>query len=121
MPEQAIGQRRGTVTNSRRGMATHNTLEVGPILEAQVRLPQHVVYRTFVYETVVLNLETGKYHGLNRSAGRMLDVLAKTDTVGKAASELAKEFSRPVAEIERDLAAFCLQLQERGLIVLDTD
>ena len=102
-------------------MATENAAEDASILEAPARLPQHVVYRTFVYETVVLNLETGKYHGLNRSAGRMLDVLTKTETVGEAASQLAKEFSRPVAEIERDLCTFCLQLQERGLIVLGSE
>ena len=31
------------------------------------RIPQHVVFRGFATETVVLNLETGKYHGLNPS------------------------------------------------------
>ncbi len=102
-------------------MTTENATEGASILDAHVRLPQHVVHRTFVYETVVLNLETGKYHGLNRSAGRMLDVLVKAKSVGEAAAELATEFSRPVDEIERDLSTFCLQLQERGLIVLDTE
>lgn len=101
-------------------MATENATESASLLEARVRLPQHVVYRTFVYETVVLNLETGKYHGLNRTAGRMLDVVGKAETIGQAAAQLAEEFSRPVGEIESDLSAFCLELQERGLIVIDS-
>ena len=39
--------------------------------------PSHVVYRTFVTETVALNIETGQYHGLNATAGRMLEVLER--------------------------------------------
>jgi hypothetical protein len=31
------------------------------ILDSQARVPRHVVYRDFVNETVVLNLETGTY------------------------------------------------------------
>lgn len=40
------------------------------ILDSQARVPRHVVYRDFVNETVVLNLETGTYHGLNRPNAR---------------------------------------------------
>jgi DNA-binding CsgD family transcriptional regulator len=43
--------------------------------ETRVRVPQHVVHRAFPARTVVLNLETGKYHGLNPTAGRMLTAL----------------------------------------------
>ena len=39
-------------------------------LQLNVKLPQHVVYRDFVSETVLLNIQTGKYHGLNPTAGR---------------------------------------------------
>ena len=42
-------------------------------LASKVTRPQHVVYRSFPSETVVLNLQTGSYHGLNATAGRMLD------------------------------------------------
>ena len=45
------------------------------ILSARPAVPDHVVYREFVNETVVLNLETGTYHGLNPSGGRMLEAL----------------------------------------------
>ena len=34
-------------------------VEKADILRSSARLPEHVVYRTFVYETVVLNLQTG--------------------------------------------------------------
>jgi hypothetical protein len=41
------------------------TLSPSSLLAARPRLPSHVVMRAFVHETVVLNLATGRYHGLN--------------------------------------------------------
>ena len=87
-------------------------LEIPPTTRA--RVPDHVVYRTFATETVILNLETGKYHGLNPSGGRMLDLLSQDRTVGEA----AKEYGNPVAEIKTDLTSFCSDLVARGLIEL---
>lgn len=88
------------------------------ILEATAKLPKHVVYRAFVYETVVLNLDSGKYHGLNPVGGRMLELLDKNGSVREVANRLAAEFDRPQAEIDEDLAQFCADLAERGLIEL---
>ena len=42
-----------------------------------VRIPKHVVFRSFGSETVLLNLSTGQYHGLRGTGGRMLEVLAE--------------------------------------------
>jgi len=83
------------------------------------RLPDHVVYRAFAKETVVLNLQSGTYHGLNPTAGRMLEVLARSETVGEAADKLAAEYGRPRDEIATDLHEFCRDLLDRGLIQLE--
>lgn len=83
------------------------------------RIPQHVVYRGFASETVVLNLETGKYHGLNPTGGRMLEVLEKTPDVDQAALKLAEQFGIAPDELRQDLIAFCEDLAERGLLELD--
>ena len=93
-------------------------VEKADILRSSARLPEHVVYRTFVYETVVLNLQTGKYHGLNRTGGRMLELLEREPTVGDAAAKVATEFGRPIADVEADLCDFTSDLASRGLIVL---
>jgi hypothetical protein len=77
------------------------------------------VFRGFATETVVLNLETGKYHGLNPTGGRMLEVLEKTPNVAEAATKLAAQFGVPLDEIRRDLLTFCEDLAERGLLELD--
>ena len=71
---------------------------------ARVRVPEHVVFRSFAAETVVLNLDTGLYHGLNRTAGLLLERL----DVGRSVAE----------EVERDCVELCRELHERGLIEL---
>jgi hypothetical protein len=87
-----------------------------PMLDRAFRLPGHVVYRTFALETVVVNLERGVYHGLNPTAGRMLEALERGSSVREAASAIAVELDQPVDVVEADLAAFCADLLERGLI-----
>ena len=86
------------------------------LLEASLRVPAHVVRRSFALETVALNLQTGTYFGLNRTAGRMLDTLEVSATVGAAAGRLASEFGRPLGEIQADLIELCETLLARGLV-----
>jgi Coenzyme PQQ synthesis protein D (PqqD) len=92
------------------------------LLAARVRLPQHVVHRSFVAETVVLNLRTGQYHGLNPTAGRMLEALDVASAAGDVVPELASEYGVEPAQIESDLIALCQGLLDRGLIeIVDAD
>lgn len=86
------------------------------VLDAVVRVPEHVVYRDFTSETVILNLNTGKYHGVNPTGGHMLDVLREVGQVREAAARLAGEYGVPVGDLERDLTDFCARLAERELI-----
>ena len=91
------------------------------LLARTALVPEHVVYRDFVTETVVLNLETGHYHGVNRTGGAILAALERAETIGAAARALAEEYGRALAEVERDVCAFCADLLERGLIRLRGD
>jgi hypothetical protein len=91
------------------------------ILDEKAHLPDHVVYRVFTLETVVLNLRTGKYHGLNPTAGRIFELLATAPTVRDAAHDLAEEYGLPVAEIEGEVCRVCSDLAARGLIELNSN
>lgn len=92
------------------------------LLASRVRLPQHVVHRSFVAETVVLNLRTGKYHGLNPTAGKMLEALAAAPTAAATVPELARDYEVEPAKVESDLVALCQGLLQRGLIeIVDAD
>lgn len=85
-------------------------------LEATVTVPDHVVFRSFAQETVVLNLETGLYHGLNVAAGEMLRELKAAGLVRTALARLAETFPAAGDRLEQDLLAFCDEAHQRGLI-----
>jgi hypothetical protein len=99
--------------------AASNLESADPLLASRVRVPDDVVYRSFVQETVVLNLADGKYHSVNATGGRMLDTLAQVGSVRQAATLLANEYGREVSGIEEDLIEFCKLLVDRGLLVVE--
>jgi hypothetical protein len=85
---------------------------------AVVRVPQHVVFRTFPSETVLLNLETGYYHGLNATASRMLELLQETGSARTTATKVADEYGQPVDRVMEDVTGLCSDLLDRGLLEL---
>jgi coenzyme PQQ synthesis protein D (PqqD) len=92
------------------------TISITAIADAKVAVPQHVVHRAFPTETVLLNLETGKYHGLNPTAGRMFEVLEETGSPREAATRIADEFELPIDAAQADLNELCAGLVARGLL-----
>jgi hypothetical protein len=89
------------------------------VQELRARIPEHVVHRDFEEETVVLNLETGQYHGLNITARRMLAALVEADSIAGAAALLEEELGVPRSRIERDLVDLRDALVARGLLQFD--
>jgi hypothetical protein len=88
---------------------------------AKVRLSDHVVHRSFGSETVVLNLDTGQYHGLRGSGGRMLELLDETGDPEASARRLAAELEHPLEEVRRDLDELCRALAERSLLIIEPE
>ena len=94
--------------------------DLNRIIDSTAAVPEHVVYRAFEAETLLLNLETGQYHGLNETGGRMLELLKENDgRVRDAIESLAAEVEMEPGEIEHDLLSFCADLARRGLIDID--
>lgn len=90
-----------------------------PILDAHVTIPEGVVRRAFPEETIVLNLQTGRYHGLNATAATMVEGLAAGDAPGQIAARIAEQAGQPVERVEADILALVAGLWERGLIEVD--
>ncbi len=89
------------------------------ILDRRLGLPEHVVSRAFEKQTVLLNLESGNYHGLNPVAMRMLEASTGAGTPRDAIAGLAAEYEQPESVIEQDLAELLQGLADRGLVVAD--
>jgi hypothetical protein len=95
------------------------TIERNDLLDACLRLPDHVVHRTFVAETVLLNLKTGNYHGLNPTGGVMLEAVNEAPSVRRAAALIAEKYGEDPTRVEADLLELCHGLLERGLMEAD--
>jgi hypothetical protein len=100
-------------------MSPNTAPQTTSLPDAKITVPQHVVYRSFPSETVVLNLNTGRYHGLNATAGRMLDALEQAACVRDAAAAVAGDYEQPQALVEQDICELCQQLLDRGLVEID--
>jgi hypothetical protein len=84
--------------------------------ELRLRVPEPVAYRRFGDQLVLLNVETGQYHGLNPTARRMFEAVVERSSTAGVATLLAQEYGRPETEISSDLDTLCQALIERGLL-----
>jgi hypothetical protein len=88
------------------------------IQQARAVVPSHVVFRRLAQETVLLNVDTGRYHGIDPIGARFFEVMRERPTLSHAAELLAAEYRQPLEQIQNDLAAFCGQMEGYGLVEL---
>lgn len=100
-------------------MASETMPDTALLPNSSICIPRHVVYRSFPSESVMLNLETGRYHGLNTTAGAMLEALEQAPSIRDAAVLLAERYEQPRELIEHDVIELCTSLLERGLIEVE--
>lgn len=86
------------------------------LLTAIVVVPEHVAFRAFPTETVMLNLQSGQYHGLNATAGSFIEHAQQGRTVEEAAVAVAEEYAASTDRVRTEMCALVGALVERGLI-----
>jgi hypothetical protein len=104
--------------DSIRGNGNFQSLEWVRIKNLRVVVPKHVVFRALPSETVLLNIQTGRYHGMDKTGSRFFEVLREGDDLQSALAALAKEYDAPEERIRRDLIDYCSELLSGGLIEL---
>lgn len=82
----------------------------------RIRVPEQVVFRELESETVLLNLSTGFYYGLDDVGTRMWLALEKHETLEEAAFELLDEFEVDGPQLQRDLQSLAQELCDQGLL-----
>lgn len=82
-------------------------------------MPSYVAVRRLADETVILNLATGHYHGLDPTGSAFLAALERSARVSDAVDELAAAYQVDRERMRSDVRDFCVQLADRGLIELD--
>jgi coenzyme PQQ synthesis protein D (PqqD) len=87
--------------------------------DARVRIPDDVLFRELDGESVLLNLESGIYFGLDDVGTRIWQLLAEGRPIHDVRAQLAEEFDAPVEALDRDLAGFIEQLRAKGLVAVE--
>lgn len=86
-------------------------------LRDKVTTSDDVVARVVAGETVLLNLATGTYFGLNEVGGRVWHLLdAEGCTLAEVCEKLQAEFEVSGEQAEADVLALLGDLAEHGLI-----
>ncbi len=86
-------------------------------LGTRLCVPPHVISRSVGDETVLLDLQTGLYFGLDAVGRRIWDLAGEGRTLGEIIDSIVSEFEVEPAEAQGDILSFAGTLVERGLLV----
>jgi len=90
--------------------------QVAPSEARPFELPGHVVMRSFVLETILLDIETGLYYRLDAARGAMLECLLENGTITDAAWVLSRAGWGERGELVDELTVLCAALEELSLV-----
>lgn len=80
----------------------------------------HVVYQEFSGETVLLNLDTEKYFGLDAVGTRVWELIHEQLSVEQIVERLYNDYEESKSKINSDLLDLLQRLETCGLVLLDT-
>lgn len=87
-----------------------------PDRDARLTIPPHVVTRQVGDETVILDLQSGTYFGLDPVGSRFLDLLQAHGSISCVVPLMAEEFEATPAQLEADLSRLCDEMLSGGLL-----
>ncbi len=84
----------------------------------RVSVPNGVLRQVLEGESVILNVNTGRYFGLDPVGSRMWDHLTGAGTIEDAVQALLAEYEVEEAKLRSELAALIGELTDNGLIAI---
>lgn len=85
-------------------------------LESTLSIPPQVMSRLVGDETVILDLASGIYFGLDGVGKRIWEVLKDGNSLGQIAAVIADEYEVDDARAKADVIEFANELLSRGLL-----
>ena len=92
------------------------TLQSDMNLSDKVTIPTQVMARTVGDETVILDLATGTYYGLDPVGARMWQLMAEGQTLAAVCDALLDEYEVTREALEGDILRLTEELQAKGLV-----
>jgi len=85
----------------------------------RIRTPEGVLHREIAGESVLLNLGSERYFGLDEVGTRMWAALTTAASIEAACEALLEEFDVDAETLRSDLLAFIAKLEEAGLVAVE--
>jgi PqqD family protein of HPr-rel-A system len=85
---------------------------------SRFKIPTEVMARQVGDETVILDLVSGTYFGLNPVGARIWQLIAEGASHEETLQQLLLEYSVAPEDLRRDLDALLTELQQHGLLAL---
>jgi hypothetical protein len=82
----------------------------------RVRVPDDVLISNLQEESVILNLDSERYFGLDDVGTRFLSVLTTSDSIEAAYQKLLSEYNVDSESLRHDLIALVENLIEQGIV-----
>jgi Coenzyme PQQ synthesis protein D (PqqD) len=82
----------------------------------RIKLPGDVLITGLQAESVLLNLKSERYYGLNDVGTRMLTLLTSSNSIGAAYEILLDEYDIEAEVLRRDLVSTIEELAKNGLV-----
>jgi len=82
----------------------------------RVRVPDDVLVSRLQEESVILNLDSERYYGLDNVGTRVLSVLTNSDSIEAAYQSLLAEYDVDGNVLRQDLLALVESLLQQGLV-----
>ena len=82
----------------------------------RVKVPEGVLVSNLQDESVILNLDSERYFGLDNVGTRILTVLTNSDSIETAYESLLAEYDVDRTVLRQDLLALIENLLQQGLI-----
>ena len=87
----------------------------------RLRVADNVVFRHLAGESVLLNLDTGKYFGLDAVGTRLWNLVAEHGSTALTIDTLLAEYDVDAPRLQQDVTALIDQLLSKGLLTTDAE
>jgi hypothetical protein len=84
--------------------------------DTRLTIPPHVMSRVVEDETVLLDLESGTYFGLDGTGQRIWLSFGEGLSLAEIAAVIVSEYEVEEAQAQADVQAFAAELLDRGLL-----
>ena len=88
-------------------------------LADRVKVPDDVLISNLQEESVILNLDSERYYGLDSVGARMLSVLTTSNSIEAAYERLTAEYDVDREVLRKDLLELVENLIAQGLLIRD--